>query len=416
MGDGTTTSRSTTVQVSGLSGVIAIAGGMGHTIALKSDGTVWAWGANWAGRLGDGTTTDSTTPVQVSGLTSVIAIAGGGYHTIALKSDGTVWAWGYNGNGELGDGTTTDRNTPVQVLGDGGVGFLSGVIAIAGGGNHTIALKSDGTMWVWGHNTNFQLGDGTTTARNTPVRVSSLSGIIAIAGGYAHTVALKSDGTVWAWGWNYYGQLGDGTTTDRNTPVQTVNINVSSPTVKTGTATNVTDTTAALNGLVSASGASTVAWFDYGTEAGVYTGSSTTQMVSGTSATSVSIGVSGLSEFTRYYYRIAGENSYGASYGTETSFTTALPPQPPIVTTGMAASVTLSSAILNGTVNPIALTTTVWFEYGVSSGVYGSSTPSQDINGPADMGVSAGISGLTPWSTYYYRIVAQNEEGISVWK
>ena len=105
-----------------------ISAGIYHTISLKSDGTVWAWGYNNEGQLGDGTTTQRTTPVQVSGLSGVIAIAGGGYHTIALKSDGTVYAWGRNSEGQLGDGTTTQRTTPVQVSG------LSGVIAIAGGG------------------------------------------------------------------------------------------------------------------------------------------------------------------------------------------------------------------------------------------------------------------------------------------
>ena len=214
LGDGSTTDRWTPVQVSGLSGVIALAAGSEHSLALKSDGTVWAWGDNSNGQLGDGSTRNRFTPVQVSGLSGVIAIAGSTFHSLALKSDGTVWAWGLNWYGQLGDGSIDSRSTPVQVSG------LSGVIAIAGGSDHSLALKSDGTVWAWGNNDYGQLGDGSKTTRSTPVQVSGLNDVIALAGGDYHSLALKSDGTVWAWGKNGYGQLGDGSTSDRLTPVQ----------------------------------------------------------------------------------------------------------------------------------------------------------------------------------------------------
>ena len=194
----------------------AIAGGDTHTVALKSNGTVWAWGRNESGQLGDGTTTDRNSPVQINTLSDVIAIAGGGSRTVALKSDGTVWTWGNNYSGQLGDGTTTNRNSPVAVSG------LSNVIAIAAGHAHTVALKSDGHVWAWGVNNFGQLGNGTTTDRNSPVQVNTLSNVIAIAAGTVHTVALKSNGTVWAWGENDYGQLGDnkGSGSSSNLPVQ----------------------------------------------------------------------------------------------------------------------------------------------------------------------------------------------------
>ncbi|MBI5778435.1 MAG: putative Ig domain-containing protein [Planctomycetes bacterium] len=225
LGDGTTTNRLTPVKVIGLVDVIAIAGGGSHSIALKNDGMVWTWGLNSSGQLGDWTTTDRLSPVPVKdlsgmNLTGIVAIAGGYEHSMALKNDGTVWAWGNNGWGQLGDGTTAMKSAPVQVKGPGGVGFLTNITAIAGGAYHSIALKNDGTVWTWGSNYYGQLGDGTMTDRLTPVQVTGLTGVIAITKGIIHNVALKNDGTVWTWGNNWYGQLGDGTTTDRLTPVQ----------------------------------------------------------------------------------------------------------------------------------------------------------------------------------------------------
>jgi alpha-tubulin suppressor-like RCC1 family protein len=216
LGDGTTTQRNIPVQVSGITGVIAIAAGCCHTLALKDDGTVWAWGNNWAGQLGDGTTTWRYTPVQVSGITGVIAIAAGYDHSIALKNDGTVWAWGSNSHGQLGTLLPgLQQSSPVQVSG------LTSIIAITGGGWHSIALKNDGTVWAWGTGADGQLGNGTNTNKQyTPVQVSGLTGVVAVAGGWYHSIALKNDGTVWAWGNNWAGQLGDGTTTQRNIPAQ----------------------------------------------------------------------------------------------------------------------------------------------------------------------------------------------------
>ncbi len=221
LGDSTTFQRNTPVQAAGGGNTwAAVAAGRLHTVALKSDGTLWAWGLNDVGQLGDGTTINKSIPVQVSGGGNTwVAIAAGGDHTVALKSDGTLWAWGYNFFGQLGDGTTTNKTTPVQVAGGGNTW-----VAVTAGGNHTVALKSDGTLWAWGYNLYGQLGDGTTINKSTPVQVPGGGNTwVAIAAGGAggnHTVALKSDGTLWAWGYNFYGQLGDGTTINKTTPVQ----------------------------------------------------------------------------------------------------------------------------------------------------------------------------------------------------
>jgi len=192
-----------------------IAAGGAHTVALKSDATLWAWGDNYFGELGDGSAINRYSPVQVGDARDWVSIAAGGeYHTVALKSDGTLWAWGCNNNGELGDGTTTWRNSPVQV------GDAKDWVSIAAGHFHTMGLKSGGTLWAWGDNSFGQLGDGTTTQKNSPVQVGDARDWVSIAAGRSHTVGLKSDGTIWAWGSNYFGQLGDGTTTQRNSPVQ----------------------------------------------------------------------------------------------------------------------------------------------------------------------------------------------------
>ena len=139
-------------------------------------------------------------------------VAAGGYqHTMILKTDGTLWACGYNYRGQLGDGTTTDRTTPKQVM--------SGVTSVSAGDSHTMILKTDGTLWACGGNSYGQLGDGTNTDRTTPKQV--MSGVTSVsAGDYQHTMILKTDGTLWACGNNYHGQLGDGTTTTRSTPKQ----------------------------------------------------------------------------------------------------------------------------------------------------------------------------------------------------
>jgi alpha-tubulin suppressor-like RCC1 family protein len=206
LGDGTSTQRLTPVKVNGISDVASVVAGYYHTIALKNNGTVWGWGSNNTGQLGNGTTGVQTTPSQTSNLSGVIAVSTGIYHSLALKNDGTVWAWGYNTVGQLGDGTTTQRLIPVQVSG------LTGIIAIASGVNHNLALKSDGSVWAWGDNSVKQLGDGTTTQRLLPVQVSGLSGVTEIASGCYHSFALKSDGSAWSWGYNNTGQLGYATT------------------------------------------------------------------------------------------------------------------------------------------------------------------------------------------------------------
>ena len=227
LGNHSTSDSPVPVQVSGLAAFVGIAGGQYHSLALGSDGSAWAWGYNDYGQLGDGGTTDSSVPVPVGGIDGVVSVAAGADHDLALKSDGTVWAWGYNGDGELGSGAWgTNASMPGQVKDPTGTSYLTGVAALAAGAYHNVALKSDGTVWAWGFNGYGELGNNSTANSTLPVQVmdptgmSDLIGVAAVAAGADHSLALKSDGTVWAWGYNAYGQLGNNSTANSAIPVQ----------------------------------------------------------------------------------------------------------------------------------------------------------------------------------------------------
>ncbi|MFJ3794511.1 hypothetical protein [Kitasatospora sp. NPDC090091] len=253
LGDGTSTNSTTPVQVCApvscngpLTDVVAVSAGYLHTAALRANGTVVTWGSNLNQQLGDGTANDQAVPVYVCApgdcsapLTDVVAVSAGYTHNLALRSDGSVVAWGNGFSGELGNGSNTSSNTPVQVCAAGCSSYLGGITAVAAGVSHSLALRSDGTVLAWGDNARGQLGDGTTTASNTPVQVcalgatapcgSLLGGITGIAAGWDHSIALTGGGFVRTWGSNLGGELGDGTNTDRSVPVRVCAPGVASP-------------------------------------------------------------------------------------------------------------------------------------------------------------------------------------------
>jgi alpha-tubulin suppressor-like RCC1 family protein len=181
-----------------------IATGYDHACALAADGSAWCWGTNTAGQLGDGTTTDRAAGAPVARLTSgVAAISAGHSASCALKTDGSLWCWGLNYAGELGDGTNATRTTPVPVF-----GMSSGVTGVSLGNAHGCAVKTDGSVWCWGLNTTGQLGDGSAETTSVPVRAKVTVQVKAVAAGSQHTCALADDGTVWCWGRNVYDALG----------------------------------------------------------------------------------------------------------------------------------------------------------------------------------------------------------------
>ncbi|MGI9107260.1 MAG: S8 family serine peptidase [Pyrinomonadaceae bacterium] len=197
-----------TAPVSGLANITAIAAGYSHSMAVRNDGTVWTWGNNSDGQLGNGGTHNQSTPGEVGGLNNVATVAGGYGHSLALKRDGTVWAWGRGGGSNASNGLT-----PAQV------NNLSNAVAIAAGFDFSMALKSDGTVWAWGSNSAGQLGNVTLSGGTTPVQVGDLSDVRSISAKAQSAFALKNDSTLWAWGNNGASQLGDGTTAQQNLPV-----------------------------------------------------------------------------------------------------------------------------------------------------------------------------------------------------
>ncbi len=213
LGNGSQVNRSFPVQINSGVGWSSVRAGAEYSLALKTDGTLWAWGRNNMGQLGDGTTIDRNTPVQVGTDNTWVKMAAGFGHSLAIKNDHTLWAWGLNSSGQLGDATFIDKNHPVQV------GPESDWSVVAAGYAHSLAIKNDTSLWSWGLNDEGQLGDGTNVPGNVPARMLSEIGWTAVVAGHSHSMALRQDGTLMAWGDNTFGQLGNGTTFGSSTPV-----------------------------------------------------------------------------------------------------------------------------------------------------------------------------------------------------
>jgi uncharacterized protein YjdB len=186
-----------------------IAAGNHYTLAIRDDGSLWAWGRNSYGSLGVGIEERylkmQPIPRRINAANDWVAVSAGNVHSVALKADGSLWAWGANGGGRLGDGTNTTRVAPVQVA-----GAAKNWKTIASlNGNHTLAIKTDGSLWAWGVNNFGQLGDGTNTDRFTPVRIGAANDWAAVSAGQYHTMAIKADGSLWGWGANDRSQIED---------------------------------------------------------------------------------------------------------------------------------------------------------------------------------------------------------------
>jgi hypothetical protein len=216
LGDSTTTDRSSPVSIAtSITNWTQIACGSEHALGIAATGLLYSWGAATSGALGSNATTSRSSPVTVSNSgTTWIAISAGTNFSGGIKSDGTLWTWGLNSSGQLGSNSTTNRSSP-QTTSAGGTNWK----AVSLGDAHAAAIKTDGSLWTWGNNTNGGLGSGSTTNRSSPQTVAG-AGLnwVRINSGLSATAGIKADGTLWTWGRNINGELGDGSSETRSSP------------------------------------------------------------------------------------------------------------------------------------------------------------------------------------------------------
>lgn len=224
LGDGETSGKDIPVKI--MDNVKSVSLGSAHSAAIKMDGSLWAWGNNEYGQLGDGTTADKYLPVKI--MDNMKSVSLGPFHSAAIKIDGSLYVWGNNSSGQLGDGTTANKDTPVKIMDNVNNVSLGGSSWL---GYHSAAIKSDGSLWMWGDNRCGQLGDETTDGKRTPIKIMDNVKYISL-GGTIFSAAIKEDGSIWTWGQNQYGQLGDGTTENKHVPIRISSINVTENTGK----------------------------------------------------------------------------------------------------------------------------------------------------------------------------------------
>lgn len=212
LGNGTNIESNTPIQIGTAGNWVAVAAGYNHCLALDANGILWAWGRNGNGQLGNGSSTSSNVPVLVTGSSIWNKITAKGYASAGIKSDGTLWEWG---DAPIEGGGSYTQKEPALI------DLSENWISVSLGWEHGLAIKSDGSLWAWGWNGEGQFGNGVLSIGATwPVLIDNQNNWTEVVAGQYHSIGIKSNGTMWVWGDNYYGQLGIGSTVDVPTPTQ----------------------------------------------------------------------------------------------------------------------------------------------------------------------------------------------------
>jgi alpha-tubulin suppressor-like RCC1 family protein len=387
------TNRITPSQVGTLSDWLTAAAGIMHSMVIKTNRTLWAWGNNGAGQLGLGDVITKTTPIQVTTNTDWSMVTAGSSFTICLKTDKTFWSWGNNGLGQLGLGDYNSRNTPSQA------GTLSDWSMVSAGNYHAIGLKTNGTIWAWGWNINCQLGLGhpdVIDKANLPMQITTGSDWSRIAAGDRHSFGIKTTGAIWAWGHNYYGQLGLGDTINRYVPCPLGGSAVPS----------------SLNASVISCSQIKLSWNDNSyNETGFIierkTGSTGTwEAIVTINLNSTSYLDSGLDIGTSYYYRIMSYNAFGNS----------IPSAESVAIPILLAPINLNMAVISSSQINLA-----WIDKSPDETGF---TIERSYNGTGSfyqigtVGANTALysdNTVTPGNLYYYRVQAYNDITNSVY-
>ena len=418
VGDGSETTRNRPVPVTGLKDVTAVSAGLDHSLALLANGTVMAWGSDEVDQLGDPSQTGSATPVQVPGLRNVVAISAGAYHSLALLSDGTVVGWGLSCFGELAVGGCELHPEPIPIRFANGEP-LSEVAAVSAGHYFSLALLKNGTVMAWGTNGSGQLGDGTDTSRSQPTLVHNTSGneplheVVAISAGDRDGMALTQGGEVDSWGNDEEGQAG----------AEQVRSQFTSPVPMRVSGLNLQGASA-----IAAGGGNVVAGVqDFGEHdfaLALLGPHNSTFFAQGTVISAgypeygaIGAGRTPESDYPSWVmWSLAEPNVLTATaISAGTMHGLALVAQPaPAVQTQTSSSITETSASLHAAVDLMGgVIEECRFEFGPTSS-YGTALPcepSPPAGATSFAGVSASVAGLSPDSTYHFRIAATTAGG-----